>query len=87
LQELMKNLQRRHEVHFAKDGMEALDFFHCRETYVDAPHPKLTVSGLRSQSLANYALCVIVRVEFREKPNLSARRIPSTAFVDFRTDL
>jgi CheY-like chemotaxis protein len=24
LQELMKNLQRRHEVHFAKDGMKPL---------------------------------------------------------------
>jgi hypothetical protein len=48
---------------------------------------------LNSPSLAaqpipgELCLCVIVRVTFREKPNLSARRIPFDGFVDFRTDL
>ena len=41
LQEVMKNLQRRHELHFVWDGVEALDFLHCRGAYPDAPRPNL----------------------------------------------
>ena len=41
LQEVMKNLKRRHELLFVGDGAEALEFLHCRGAYVDAPRPHL----------------------------------------------
>jgi chemotaxis family two-component system response regulator Rcp1 len=41
LLEVMKNLQRRHEMHFVWDGVEALEFLHGRGAYVDAPRPHL----------------------------------------------
>jgi chemotaxis family two-component system response regulator Rcp1 len=52
LQELMKNLQRRHEVCIAKDGMEALDFLHCRGPYVDAPRPNLILLDMNMPGLS-----------------------------------
>src|SRR5580698_9298395 len=41
LLEVMKNLQRRHELHFVWDGVEALEFLHGRGAFVDAPRPHL----------------------------------------------
>jgi CheY-like chemotaxis protein/uncharacterized protein with GYD domain len=43
LQELMKNLQRRHELHFVWDGVEALEFLRCRGAHQDAPRPNLVL--------------------------------------------
>lgn len=41
LQEVMTNLRRRYELHFAGDGVEALDFLHGRGAFPDAPRPNL----------------------------------------------
>jgi len=41
LTELMKNLQRAHEEYTVSDGLEALDFLHCRGVYQNAPRPNL----------------------------------------------
>lgn len=41
LQEVMEDLPRRHELHFALDGDEALDFLYRRGTHWDAPRPNL----------------------------------------------
>lgn len=41
LTELMKNLQRAHEEYTVTDGLEALDFLHCRGVYQNAPRPNL----------------------------------------------
>ena len=43
LQEVMKNLQRRHELHFVWNGAEALDFLHRRGAHPDAPRPDLVL--------------------------------------------
>lgn len=41
LREVMTNLQCRYELHFVWDGVEALDFLHCRGAFADAPRPNL----------------------------------------------
>jgi chemotaxis family two-component system response regulator Rcp1 len=41
LQELMKNVKHRYELHFAQDGVEALDFLHRRGSHAAAPRPNL----------------------------------------------
>jgi two-component system, chemotaxis family, response regulator Rcp1 len=51
LQEVMKNLQRRHELHVVWDGTEALDFLHCRAPYLDAPRPNLVLLDLNMPRL------------------------------------
>ena len=52
LQEVIKNLHRRHELHFAKDGVEALDFLHCRGPYVDIPRPNLILLDMNMPRLS-----------------------------------
>src|SRR5260370_37861078 len=54
LLELMKNLQRPHELHFAKDGVEALDFVHCRGAYVDVPRPNLILLDMSMPRLGGF---------------------------------
>ncbi|HXM43984.1 MAG TPA: response regulator [Bryobacteraceae bacterium] len=51
LQEVMKNLQRRHELHFVWDGVEALDFLHCRGAYLNAPRPNLVLLDMHMPRL------------------------------------
>lgn len=51
LLELTKNLQLPHELYFAKDGVEALDFVHCRGAYVDAPRPNLILLDMNMPRL------------------------------------
>ena len=41
LQNLTKNLQRPHELHVVKDGLDALDFLHHRGVYRDVSLPNL----------------------------------------------
>jgi chemotaxis family two-component system response regulator Rcp1 len=43
LREVMKNLQRQHELHFVGDGVEALEFLRGRGAYLDAPRPNLVL--------------------------------------------
>ncbi len=43
---LLKRVDRPHEVYFATDGMDALDFLHCRGPYFDAPRPNLLLLDL-----------------------------------------
>jgi len=41
LRNLLQTLDRPHEAYFATDGLDALDFLHCRKPYDDAPRPNL----------------------------------------------
>jgi two-component system, chemotaxis family, response regulator Rcp1 len=41
LRRLLNVIDRPHEVYFASDGVDALDFLCCRGPYVDAPRPNL----------------------------------------------
>jgi len=41
LREVTKQLKRRHELYFVKDGLEALDFLNRAGPYEDAPRPDL----------------------------------------------
>lgn len=41
LSNVMENLRHRHELCFVTDGMEALDFLHCRGAHESAPRPNL----------------------------------------------
>ena len=41
MRDLLKTLRRPHELYFAADGLDALDFLHCRGAYADAPRPNL----------------------------------------------
>jgi CheY-like chemotaxis protein len=41
LKEVMTNLRCRYELHFAGDGVEALDFLHGKGAFADAPRPSL----------------------------------------------
>jgi len=43
LRELTKNLQRRHELHFVWDGVQALDFLNRRGGYANAERPHLVL--------------------------------------------
>ncbi|MFN0104035.1 MAG: response regulator [Bryobacteraceae bacterium] len=52
LREVMKSVHRRHELHFAKDGLDALDFLHCRGAYVDAPRPNLILLDMNMPRLS-----------------------------------
>lgn len=51
LQEVMKNLQHRYEVHVVEDGAEALDFLYRRGSYVEAPHPDLILMDMNMPRL------------------------------------
>ncbi len=51
LQELMKKLQRVYKVYSVSDGMEALDFLHCRGAYLDAPRPHLILLDINMPRL------------------------------------
>ena len=52
LQEVMKNLQRPHELYFVSDGVEALDFLHCRGAWVGASHPNLILLDMTMPRLS-----------------------------------
>jgi two-component system, chemotaxis family, response regulator Rcp1 len=41
LRQLLKTLKRPYEAYYAIDGLDALDFLYCRNTYVNAPPPNL----------------------------------------------
>ncbi len=51
LTELMKNLRRPHEEYIVRDGLEALDFLHCRGGYENAPRPNLILLDLNMPRL------------------------------------
>ncbi len=51
LQELMKNLQRRYELRFARDGVEALELLHRRGGYADEPRPNLILLDINMPRL------------------------------------
>jgi CheY-like chemotaxis protein len=58
--ELMKNLQRPHEEYTVNDGLEALDFLHCRGVYAHAPRPNLILLDMNMPRLSGIdVLCAI----------------------------
>jgi len=69
VREMMKNVHRPCELHFAESGAEALDFLHCRDKHADAPRPNLILldmtmpglSGLQTLSAikTDPELCII----------------------------
>jgi CheY-like chemotaxis protein len=79
LQDVMDQLELKHELHFVTDGVEALDFLHCRGAHASRPNlilldmnmPRLggleTLSAIKNDS----ELCVIPVIM------LSARHLPA----------
>jgi two-component system, chemotaxis family, response regulator Rcp1 len=51
LRELVEKLQRVYEVYSVSDGIEALDFLHCRGAYSDAPRPHLILLDINMPRL------------------------------------
>jgi CheY-like chemotaxis protein len=52
--ELMKNLQRRHELHFARDGVDALEFLHRKGPHAGAPRPHLILLDINMPRLGGH---------------------------------
>jgi len=50
-QELMKNLHRRHELHIARDGVEALEFLNRQGAHRAAPRPDLILLDINMPRL------------------------------------
>jgi CheY-like chemotaxis protein len=48
---LMKNLQRRYELHFARDGVEALEFLHRQGPHAEARRPNLILLDINMPRL------------------------------------
>src|ERR1700689_1796641 len=48
---LMKNLQHRHELHFARDGVEALEFLRREEAHSGASRPHLILLDINMPRL------------------------------------
>ena len=48
---LMKNLRRQPELHFVRDGVEALDFLHRRGSHTGAPRPHLILLDINMPRL------------------------------------
>jgi len=101
LQEVMKNLQRRYEVHVVQDGVEALDFLYRRGAYVDAPHPNLILMDMNMPRLDGLEtvtaikndpeLCVIPIIMFSTGSSLQVVRksyqAHANCYVEKPTDL
>ncbi len=51
LREMMKNVHRPYELHFVGDGVEALDFLHCRGAYADGQRPNLILLDMNMPRL------------------------------------
>ena len=49
--EVMKNLRHRYELHFVRDGVDALDFLYRREPYARSPRPNLVLLDLNMPRL------------------------------------
>jgi len=53
---LLKRLKRPYELYFAVDGIDALDFLHCRGAYRDAPRPNLLLVDLNMPRMSGLDL-------------------------------
>lgn len=51
LRTVMNNLQGRYELHFAWDGIEAIDFLHCDGVHREAPRPNLVLLDINMPRL------------------------------------
>jgi chemotaxis family two-component system response regulator Rcp1 len=61
LQNLMKNMQRPHELHVVKDGLDALDFLHHRGSYRDIPLPNLILLDFHMPRLSGPETLAAIR--------------------------
>lgn len=66
--ELMKNLQRPHEEYTVSDGLEALDFLHCRGSYSSVPRPNLILLDVNMPGLTGFETLTAIKGD----PALSA---------------
>lgn len=64
---LLERLKRPYELYFAVDGIDALDFLHCRGTYSDAPRPNLLLVDLNMPRMSGLELLR----EIKSDPQLS----------------
>ena len=60
LRVLVNHLECRHELHFASDGVEALDFLRCRGHHAQAPRPNLILLDMKMPRMNGFeTLCAI----------------------------
>src|SRR5690348_15478927 len=83
LRDLLRALGRPHEVYFASDGTDALDFLYCRGPYVDAPRPNLVLLDVNMPRMNGHE----VLAQIKNDPELSVIPVIMLSTSTLREDI